>query len=350
MKKLLVNLKENSYEIVIEKGLIERISESVLEVYNGNKIVIITDKNVDKYYGEAIFKSLEDSGFEVDKIVLEPGEQTKSFNTLPLIYNKLLDFKLTRKDLIITLGGGVIGDLGGFVASSFLRGVPFIQVPTSLLAQVDSSVGGKVGVDLERGKNLVGSFYQPKRVIIDPNVLNTLEDRFLKDGLGEVIKYGLIRDENLFEKLESYKDKSEVLENIEEIIYTCCNIKRIVVERDERDLGERMVLNFGHTLGHAIEKYYDFKSYTHGEAVAIGMYNIAKLTESKNLTDNIYSEKIKKVLNKYDLPYEVDIEDKDEIIKTISLDKKNMGKVLKVILVREIGNAEIYDTNVEFFK
>ena len=228
--------------------------------------------------------------------------------------------------------------------------MPFIQVPTSLLAQVDSSVGGKVGVDLERGKNLVGSFYQPKRVIIDPNVLNTLEDRFFKDGLGEVIKYGLIRDKDLFEKLESYKDKREVLENIEDIIYTCCNIKRIVVERDEKDLGERMILNFGHTLGHAIEKYYDFKSYTHGEAVAIGMYNIAKLTEEKKLTENIYSEKIKNVLIKYDLPYEVNIEEKDEIINTISLDKKNMGKVLKVILVREIGNAEIYDTNLEFFK
>lgn len=350
MKKLLVNLKEKSYEIVIEKGLIERISESVLEVYNGNKIFIITDKNVDKYYGEVVSRSLINSGFNVKKLVLEPGEETKSFNTLPLIYNKLLDFKLTRKDLIITLGGGVIGDLGGFVASTFLRGVPFIQIPTSLLAQVDSSVGGKVGVDLERGKNLVGSFYQPKRVIIDPNVLNTLEDRFFKDGLGEVIKYGLIRDKDLFGKLESYKDKREVLENIEDIIYTCCNIKRIVVERDEKDLGERMILNFGHTLGHAIEKYYDFKLYTHGEAVAIGMYNIAKLTEEKKLTENIYSEKIKNVLIKYDLPYEVNIEEKDEIINTISLDKKNMGKVLKVILVREIGNAEIYDTNLEFFK
>lgn len=349
MKRLFVDLKENSYDILIKKGIIEKVGTLIKDVFKEGKIFIITDENVDKFYGEKVEKSLLDEGFLINKIILKPGEETKSFNTLPLIYNKLLDFKLTRKDLIITLGGGVIGDLGGFVASTFLRGVQFIQIPTSLLAQVDSSVGGKVAVDLERGKNLVGSFYQPKMVIIDPNVLDTLEDRYFRDGLGEVIKYGLIRDKNLYNNLKSYSGKDEVLENIEEIIYTCCNIKRVIVERDEKDLGERMVLNFGHTVGHAIEKYYDFKEYTHGECVAIGMYNILKRTEEKGLTKNIYSKEVKEILEKYELPFEVNVDNKD-ILDTIALDKKNMGKILKVILVREIGNGEIYNTNVEFFK
>ncbi|MGL4874189.1 MAG: 3-dehydroquinate synthase [Clostridium sp.] len=350
MKKLFVDLGENSYEIVIEKGLIKNIEREVKEIFNGNKIFIITDNNVEKYYGEIVRKSLIKEGFEVNYISLEPGEKTKTFNTLPLIYNKLLDFKITRKDLIITLGGGVIGDLGGFVASTFLRGVPFIQVPTTLLAQVDSSVGGKVAVDLERGKNLVGSFYQPKRVIIDPNVLETLEDKFFRDGLGEVIKYGLIKDIELYNRLMEYKDKEEIIKNIEYIIYTCCNIKRIIVEKDEKDLGERMILNFGHTIGHAVETYYNYGRYTHGECVAIGMYNILKLAEEKGLTKNMYSDGVRDLLIKYKLPYEIDENIKNEIIETIALDKKNMGKILKVILVREIGRAEIYDTNVEFFK
>ncbi|MDV2934331.1 3-dehydroquinate synthase, partial [Enterococcus faecalis] len=171
-------------------------------------------------------------------------------------------------DLIIALGGGVVGDLAGFVASTFLRGISFIQIPTSLLAQVDSSVGGKVAVDLERGKNLVGSFYHPELVLIDPNMLGTLPEKYFNDGLGEVIKYGCIKSKELFEKLEGFENKEDLKENIGEIIYECCNIKREVVEYDEKDLGERMILNFGHTLGHAIEQIYNYETYSHGEAVA----------------------------------------------------------------------------------
>lgn len=350
MKELLVNLGENSYNIEIEKGLIKDIPKRIRKVFNGEKIFIITDKNVDKYYGDIVLNSLKEDGFNVAKYSIEPGEGSKSFITLPEVYEKLLDFKLTRKDLIITLGGGVVGDLGGFVASTFLRGVPFIQIPTSLLSQVDSSVGGKVGVDLPRGKNLVGSFYQPKRVLIDPNVLNTLDEKFYKDGMGEVIKYGCIRDKDLFNLLNSLNTREEVMEHIEDIIYTCCNIKRIIIERDEKDLGERMVLNFGHTLGHAIEKYYGFSEFTHGEGVAIGMYLITKLAEDKGLVHKEFSEDIKNILVRYGLPFEVELEDKDTIIETISLDKKNMGSRLKVIIMKEIGNAEIYDTTVEFFR
>lgn len=350
MRELRVNLKENSYDIKIQKGILDRLGMEVKEVFSGEKVFIITDKNVDKYYGGIAVNSLEKSGFKVSKMVLEPGEGTKTFNTLPLIYDKLLDFKLTRKDLIITLGGGVIGDLGGFSAASFLRSVPFIQVPTSLLAQVDSSVGGKVGVDLPRGKNLVGAFYQPKKVIIDPNVLNTLDDRFFKDGMAEVIKYGFIRSKSLYIKLKSLKTKEDIMGDIEDIIYECCDIKRSIVERDEKDLGERMVLNFGHTLGHAIEKYYGFNKYTHGEGVAIGMYNIARICEEKGIVKSKYSDEIKEILIQNGLPYIVDLEDKEAIIEAISLDKKNMGSTLKVIIMKELGNAEIYNTTLDFFR
>ena len=349
-KNLFVDLKENSYNILIEKGLLSKLGEELKNIYFGEKIFIITDENVDKYYGSKVKDELDKIGYKTRKMVLAPGEKTKSFSTLPSIYNELLDFKLTRKELIITLGGGVIGDLGGFVASTFLRGVSFIQIPTSLLAQVDSSVGGKVAVDLEKGKNLVGSFYQPKAVFIDPDVLNTLPEKFYKDGMAEVIKYGCIKDRDFFYMLKSLKSREEVMNNIEDILYKCCYIKKSVVERDEKDLGERMLLNFGHTLGHAIEKYYNFTGYSHGEAVAIGMYNISLKSEDEGITEKGVAEEIKEILINYDLPYKVDIKDNNKIIDTISLDKKNIGNVLKVILLKSIGESIIYDTTSDFFK
>ena len=349
-RNLFVDLKENSYNILIEKGLLSKLGEELKKIYFGEKIFIITDENVDKYYGDKVKDELDKAGYKTRKMVLTPGEETKSFSTLPSIYNELLDFKLTRKELIITLGGGVIGDLGGFAASTFLRGVSFVQIPTSLLAQVDSSVGGKVAVDLEKGKNLVGSFYQPKAVFIDPDVLNTLPEKFYKDGMAEVIKYGCIKDRDFFYMLKSLKSREEVMNNIEDILYKCCYIKKSVVERDENDLGERMLLNFGHTLGHAIEKYYNFTGYSHGEAVAIGMYNISLKSEDEGITEKSVSEEIKEILINYDLPYEVDIKDNNKIIDTISLDKKNIGNVLKVILLKSIGESIIYDTTSDFFK
>ena len=349
-KNLFVDLKENSYNILIEKGLLNKLGEELKNIYFGEKIFIITDENVDKYYGSKVKDELDKIGYKTRKMVLAPGEKTKSFSTLPSIYKELLDFKLTRKELIITLGGGVIGDLGGFVASTFLRGVSFIQIPTSLLAQVDSSVGGKVAVDLEKGKNLVGSFYQPKAVFIDPDVLNTLPEKFYKDGMAEVIKYGCIKDRDFFYMLKSLKSREEVMNNIEDILYKCCYIKKSVVERDEKDLGERMLLNFGHTLGHAIEKYYNFTGYSHGEAVAIGMYNISLKSEDEGITEKGVAEEIKEILINYDLPYKVDIKDNNKIIDTISLDKKNIGNVLKVILLKSIGESIIYDTTSDFFK
>ena len=350
MEDLIVELGERSYPIIIKKGLIEEVGLEIQKIFSGKRIFILTDKNVACNYGDKFKSNLINSGYDVKLMALESGEETKAFSTLPLIYNELLDFKITRSDLIITLGGGVIGDLGGFVASTFLRGVSFVQMPTSLLAQVDSSVGGKVAVDLERGKNLVESFYHPKLVLIDPNVLETLNERFFRDGMAEVIKYGCIKDKEFFYFLKSLKTKEEVIHNIEKIIHKCCFIKKCVVENDEKDTGERMLLNFGHTLGHAIETYYNFKKFTHGEAVAIGMYEITKISESKGLTEKGVSEEIKEILIQYGLPYEVEISDSSAILDTIALDKKNIDNVLKVVLLKNIGESYLEKTNLEFFK
>ncbi|MPQ43167.1 3-dehydroquinate synthase [Clostridium tarantellae] len=349
MRKLMVNLGGNSYNILIKKNLRKEFGKQIKNVFTGKKIAIITDNNLNLLYGNEVKENLELTGFEVKVISLEPGEKSKSFSILPYIYNELLDFKLTRSDLVISFGGGVIGDLGGFIASTFLRGVNFIQIPTSLLAQVDSSIGGKVGVDLERGKNLVGSFYHPKLVLIDIEILNTLPEKYFNDGLGEVIKYGCIKDRELYEVLEDLKDKKTLKENIGEIIYTCCDIKRKLVESDEKDTGERMLLNFGHTLGHAIEKVFNYDKYTHGQGVAIGMYMITKISEELELTQIGVSERIRLMLKKYELPYEINIENKEEILEAIKLDKKNLNNILNVILIKDIGEAFIHPTNIKFF-
>lgn len=346
--ELIVDLKGRSYPIIIEKNLLDSIHHKIKEIYKGNKIFILTDDNVNGYYGDKIVENLRAVGYEVKLLSLKPGEKSKSFDTLSVIYDSLLDFKMTRSDIMITLGGGVIGDIGGFAASTYLRGIDFIQVPTSLLAQVDSSVGGKVAVDLKRGKNLVGSFYHPKAVFIDPLVLNTLEEKFFSDGMGEVIKYGCIKDSEFFEFLSKIKSREELFENIEKVIYTCCDIKRAVVEKDEKDKGERMLLNFGHTLGHALEQYYNYSNYTHGEAVAIGMYQITLLSEEKGFTKKGTAEKIRKVLEQYNLPYNMEVKIND-IVEGISLDKKNLGKALNLILLRGIGHSEILKSNNSYF-
>ena len=349
MQELHVDLGNISYDIKIAKGLRHTIGTEIKNIFNGRKIALITDENVDKYYGSETEKSLKNQGFDVRKIVLQAGEKTKSFNSLMTLYNEFIDFNLTRSDLIITMGGGVIGDLGGFAAATYLRGIKFVQFPTSLLAQVDSSVGGKVAVDLEKGKNLVGAFYHPSLVIIDSEMLDTLPDRVFNDGMGEVIKYGLIDDKELFNKLYNAGGRNDVMKIIDDVIHTCCDIKRIVVEKDEKDTGLRMILNFGHTIGHAIEKYFNFEKYTHGEAISIGMYEITKISEEKGLTEKGTADRIINILVKYDLPYDVKIDNKEEIIDTISLDKKNLNNVLNLIVLDKIGSCRIIKESRQFF-
>lgn len=343
MPRLNVDLPKNSYPIIIEKGLLNRLNEEIKKIYANEKIAIITDKNIEGLYGDRIRKELEED-FQIKMIVIDPGEKSKSLEVLEGVYNELLDFQITRGDLIIALGGGVIGDLAGFAASSLLRGIPYIQIPTSLLAQIDSSVGGKVAVNLPQGKNLVGSFYQPKAVFVDPELLSTLDKRYFYDGMGEVIKYACILDKELFEDLLRFTEE-ELFQNIEMIIFKCCQIKKDIVVRDELDTGERMVLNFGHTLGHVIEKQYKYEKYTHGEAVAMGMYNITKRSENMGISKKGTSNLIKKILSKYHLPYEMPPIDKEVIFETIGLDKKNKGQYINLILIKDIGEVYIEKTH-----
>lgn len=346
--RLTVDLGPNSYPIHIENGILTKAGALVSEVFSGKKIMIVSDDNVFPLYGETVIHALSESGFECHSFVLPHGEPTKSFQSLPKIYEALLDAKLTRSDLLIALGGGVIGDLAGFAASSYLRGIKFVQIPTSLLAQVDSSVGGKVAVDLPQGKNLVGAFYHPKAVIIDPDVLNTLPPHFISDGMGEVIKYGCIKDKELFDILCSHTSFEDLKPELTQIIARCVDIKRVVVEADQFDLGERILLNFGHTLAHTIEQHFNYERESHGEAVAIGMYQITKIAEAKGLTAPGCAEQIKKALQIYALPDHADLPI-EVLTDAISLDKKNLNNHLNVVLLHEIGDSYVYPTDVSFF-
>ena len=345
--KLTVDLKEHSYPIYIERGILDQAAEKISEIYQGKKIMILSDDRVFSYYGERLKKALAEK-YTCYETVIPHGEPSKSFQTLPGVYASLLAAKISRSDLIVALGGGVVGDLAGFVAATYLRGIKFVQIPTSILAQVDSSVGGKVAVDLPQGKNLVGAFYQPKTVLIDPDVLDTLPERYVTDGLGEVIKYGCIKDRRLFDELESYGSYEKLKPHLPEVIAACVDIKRRVVEEDEFDTGERLLLNFGHTLAHTIEQYYHYERESHGEAVAIGMYQITRIAEEQGLTKPGEAERIRKVLESYGLPVRTGVP-LNELTEAIKVDKKNLDNKLKVVLLHEIGNAYAYPTDTDFF-
>lgn len=345
--KMIVDLKEHSYPIYIGRGMLSQAAERISEIYQGKKIMIISDDRVYSYYGERLKHILAEK-FECHDIVIPHGESSKSIHILPGVYSQMLKAQISRTDLIVALGGGVVGDLAGFVAATYLRGIKFVQIPTSILAQVDSSVGGKVAVDLPEGKNLVGAFYQPQMVLIDPDVLDTLPERYVIDGMGEVIKYGCIKNAALFDELESCGSYEKLKERMTEVIAACVDIKRVVVENDEFDFGERILLNFGHTLAHAIEQYYHYERESHGEAVAIGMYQITRIAEEKGLTKEGSAERIRKVLESYGLPVEANIP-MCELTDTMKLDKKNLNNQLKVVLLREIGDSYVYPTDVGFF-
>ncbi len=346
MMELTVNLGENSYPVIIESGILSKAGTYLSRVVKGKRIMVISDDHVFPLYGETLLGSL--SGYECHTLALPHGEPTKSFQTLPEIYSALLEAKITRSDLVIALGGGVIGDLAGFAAASYLRGVKYIQVPTSLLAQVDSSVGGKVAVDLPQGKNLAGAFFHPKLVLIDPDVLSTLPERYINDGMGEVIKYGCIKDARLFEILKARGSFEGLRPDIASVIFRCVDIKRAVVEADQFDTGERMLLNFGHTLGHTIEQYYEYGRESHGEAVSIGMYQITKIAEEKGLTPAGCAAAIRELLTAFRLPYECGLPI-ESLISAVKLDKKNLDNHLNLVLLRDIGDSRVYPASPAFF-
>lgn len=343
MQTLRVNIPNREYDIKIEKGLMDSCGEEMIKLFKPCRIAVITDSNVAPIYGERLLNSLTNSGFEPFLVTVPAGESSKSMEMLQFLYGELLQNGITRSDLIVALGGGVVGDLTGFCASTLLRGIPFVQIPTTLLAQVDSSVGGKVAVNLPYGKNLAGNFYQPKLVLIDPDCLNTLTDRVFSDGMAEVIKYGVILDERLFEALENASSREKVMEIADKLIYRCCELKKLVVEADELDLGGRMILNLGHTFGHAIEKKYNFKEYTHGEAVAAGMVMAAKYGERENITQSGTADRIIKLITSFNLPQWVEI-DQQSFKNAVSVDKKGKGGLVSLIIPEKIGRVIIKDT------
>lgn len=344
MKTICVNIPNNSYQIVIENGLFENFGKEIREIYKGSKIAVVTDNNLYDLYGTALNDILSEENYIPDFIVVKPGENSKTIETLEHVYSKLALFNITRSDMIIAFGGGVVGDLAGFAAATYLRGIDYIQIPTSLLAQIDSSIGGKTAINLKEGKNLAGSFYQPSKVLIDPEILLSLPDKYIKDGLGEVIKYACIKDHNLFNSLMSFDEKNELFNNIEKVIYDCCNIKKQLVEKDEKDTGDRMLLNFGHTIGHAIEKHMNYQV-SHGEAVAAGMLRITKNSENLGYTEAGTYEKIKNMLNNFNIDDHSDLINHD-IIKYVCLDKKNLSGEINLILLKKIGDAFIHKASL----
>lgn len=338
-QSLTVQCAHKTYPIFIKNNLLNTLDSTIDS--REKKIALVTDETVYDLYGKELINKLATISQKVFPVVVKPGEESKSLETLAQVYNQLIDKGITKSDLIIALGGGVIGDLAGFAASTYLREVPYIQIPTTLLAQVDSSVGGKTAVNLPQGKNLIGSFYHPDAVFIDPLVLNTLPPRTFSDGLAEVIKYSMIQDAELFNLLAGH-DSSSILPYMEDIITRCLDIKRRIVQEDERDNGIRMILNFGHTLGHAVEKVFNFGTYTHGEGVAIGMYQITQKSEEMNLTVKGVSEKLRQVLMQYNLPYQMPEASMEDFLQAMETDKKSRGQSIHLILIRDIGECFVH--------
>ena len=335
MKTVKVNVGKG-YEILIEEGILSDCASYIKKVKNPKKVCIISDTNVFKLYGKTVKSSLTNSGFEVLDFVFEAGEQSKTTDTVVSMVEFMAENEMTREDLVIALGGGVCGDMAGFASAIYLRGIDFVQIPTSLLAQVDSSVGGKTAVDLPQGKNLCGAFHQPILVIIDPCTLKSLSTRFFSDGMAEAIKMGCIKSESLFEKIK----RGNLKEDLIDIIYECVSLKAGVVERDEKEHGERALLNFGHTAGHAIEKLHNFSGIAHGEAVGVGMLLICEAAERNGLTEKGTRDKIESALKTYDLPTSVPDSMKD-IVFAMNDNKKRTGKDIKFIFISKIGNGFI---------
>ena len=322
------------YDVLIGKGLLSRAGEEIQKRLSPSRAVIVTDSNVGPLYAAAVKRSLQACGIQAAVYTFPAGEAQKRLSTIAEMYEVFAAAGLTRKDMAVALGGGVTGDMCGFASATYLRGIPFVQIPTSLLAQVDSSVGGKTGVDLEVGKNLVGAFWQPSLVLCDIGTLSTLPGRYFSDGMAEAVKAGCIKDKDLFARMEA----EDVHGFLEEMIARCIDIKRQVVENDEKEQGERMLLNFGHTLGHAIERLYHYEGVAHGEAVAVGMVRAALAGEKAGVTEPGTAARIQAVLEKFSLPTQTGFSD-EELAKAAFTDKKRGTNGVSFVLLHGIGDS-----------
>lgn len=339
MKTLTVALPGRSYDIVIQRGLLAQAGVYCRKALpRASRLFVVTDSTVAPLYLDTAADSLTAAGFRVGTHTVPAGEGSKCAGRLAELWEAMMAFGLTRTDAVVALGGGVVGDLAGFAAATILRGVDFVQIPTTLLAQVDSSVGGKVAVDLAHGKNLAGAFWQPRLVLMDPDTLDTLDDKTFADGMAEVVKYGCIKDAAFFDFLAKRPSRTELMAEIEHILYTCCDIKRIVVEMDERDTGERMLLNFGHTLGHAYELAGHYEIWSHGQAVAAGMCAAARLGVRLGVTPADIPARLEGALAALGLPTSIPCSP-EEYAAAVGLDKKGTGDEISVILLEKLGRA-----------
>ena len=343
MRVVKVPLGGRSYRILIGSGVLAQLGTECARLKLGRRCAVISDRHVAPRYGEAVAESLRAAGFEPVAITVSAGETAKSLATVQACYTQLAAHRIERQSFIVALGGGVVGDLAGFVAATYLRGIAFVQVPTTLLAQVDSSVGGKVGVNLKAGKNLVGAFYQPRLVLCDLDTLNTLPPRELRAGLAEVIKYGIIYDAPLFRRLE--RDLSRLLERepktLAAVIARCCEIKAEVVGQDETEGDVRAILNFGHTIGHAIENISGYGKYLHGEAISIGQVAAAQLSAKLLGLTAGDAERITHLFEQAGLPTQIKLSpaQRQNLLAAMKLDKKvNAGEV-KFVLAERIGKV-----------
>ncbi|HXZ94928.1 MAG TPA: 3-dehydroquinate synthase [Dehalococcoidia bacterium] len=346
----MVKTATQSYPIFVGYGLLNKVGDKMKQAALSGAATVISDENVFSIYGSRVEEVLKDVGFAVNSFVVPPGEETKSVDYAIRIYDFLVEKRAERDDIIIALGGGMVGDLAGFVAATFLRGMPWVQVPTSLVAMVDASIGGKVGVNHPEGKNLIGAFYQPNLVLADPQTLTTLPQRELTSGWAEVIKHGLVLDEEFFEFLEANVNRLAKLEPelITRAIARSAAIKAQVVSQDEKERkGKRTILNYGHTIAHGLEAGTQYKRFLHGEAVAIGMMGAAKLSKRLGLLPSTALERQQALLQKFSLPTSLHTKRSNlklsltEITKAMELDKKVRGKAIRWVLLQDIGNAVI---------
>ena len=343
LETLKVELGERSYDIVFGVDVISRLGSLCRSLSLGENVMVITNPTVGGHYFETARKSLAEAGYIVNKINIPDGESYKNYETLQMIYDALIEAGLDRGAFIVALGGGVIGDISGFAAATYLRGISFVQVPTTLLAQVDSSVGGKTGINHEKGKNLIGSFYQPKLVCVDVKTLETLPEREYISGLAEVVKYGVVADADFFDFI--YDNKTKLLARDKDCLLTVekrsCAIKASVVMKDEKETGLRAILNYGHTIGHAIESLSEYKSYLHGEAVAIGMAHAAMISESMGYSTKSDTDRIVNLLVSLQLPVKLPAYSAEAYCGAILRDKKVKDGHITLVLNKGVGNYSL---------
>jgi 3-dehydroquinate synthase len=345
MQTLNVNLGDRSYPIHVGENILDRLGEFLDRGGLRGKVAVISNPVVAQLYLDPVHEALSQSGFAATPILIPDGEEHKNFSSLATIYDGLVRARLERQSCVLALGGGVVGDLAGFAAATYLRGIPYVQVPTTLLAQVDSSVGGKTGVNHVDGKNLIGAFYQPKLVLIDVAVLGTLPRRELVAGLAEVIKYGIIEDPALFHLLEEKVARLLAVDRslLIQVIATCCAIKARVVEQDERENDYRAVLNFGHTIGHALEAATGYRQFLHGEAVGVGMAKAAALSLRQGFCDRKSVDRIIQLIKKAGLPAEIpDNVSIENLLEGMEVDKKAAGGEIKFVMCDGIGKTRFH--------